>query len=593
MKTKSEGKKEVILMRGIGVSSGIVIGKAYLVKTKGVEPVHFCYLDPSAVEAEVSRFKDAVKVSMEQLNKIKRTLAKEGRGKEHIAIIDAHMMILQDQMLINDTIEVIRKDRVNAEWALKSVLKDIRALFDKIDDRYFKERSSDIEHIVDRILLNLSGKAEKSLADIDEPSVIVAHDLSPADTAQMVKGKVLAFLTDMGGRTSHTAIMARALELPAVVGLENITQKVETGDTVIVDAMTGAVIVNPSESVINVYEKRKERYERYGKALHHYRSLPSETIDGHRVKLMGNMEMAEEINALLNHGAEGIGLYRSEFLFLNRKDLPTEEEHVAAYSYVAKRMAPNPVVIRTLDIGGDKFLAHMDTVDEINPAMGLRAIRFSLKRPDIFKTQLKGILRASVHGELKIMFPMISGIEEFRRAKAVLEETKDELIKEGKPFDPDIEVGVMIEVPSAALIADILAKECDFFSIGTNDLLQYSLAIDRVNEHVAYLYEPFHPAVLRIINSVVDSAKKHGISVSVCGEMAGEPEHALIFVGMGVEQLSMNAFSLLRVKKLVRSISYAEAREIGRAILQFSTAREVENYVSSKLTDFYKEEYWS
>ncbi|HLE08802.1 MAG TPA: phosphoenolpyruvate--protein phosphotransferase [Thermodesulfobacteriota bacterium] len=588
---KTDTKKEVILMRGIGVSSGIVIGKAYVVDRR-TDAVQFCHLDPSQAHSEVKRFTGAVSESKKQLRRITRMLTKEGRGKEHIGIIDAHLMILKDQMLINDTIKLIKQERMNAEWALKTVLKGIRELFDKMDDRYFKERSSDIEHIVDRIIMNLSGEEHASIADIEEPSVVVAHDLSPADTAQMVKGKVVAFLTDIGGKTSHTAIMARSLEIPAVVGLENVTRNVEAGDTIIVDGMTGAVIINPSESVLHVYERRRSKYASYDKELHHYRNLPAETLDGRRIRLMGNMEIAEEITSLLDHGAEGIGLYRSEFLYLNRKDLPTEEEHMASYVHVAKQMSPRPVVVRTLDIGGDKFLSPMEVADEINPAMGLRAIRLCLKRPDMFITQLRGILRASAHGKLKVMFPMISGIDELRRAKAIFEETKEELRRENKPFDPDIEVGVMIEVPSAAFIADLLAKEADFFSIGTNDLLQYSLAIDRVNEHVAYLYEPFHPAVLRIIKNVVDCAKQRGISVSVCGEMAGEPEHALMFIGMGLEQLSMNAFSLLRVKRLVRSVRYEDAKDIVTMALTLSTAREVENYVSSKVIELYREEFY-
>jgi len=578
-------------MRGIGVSSGIVIGKAYVVDRR-TDAVQFCHLDPSQAHSEVKRFTGAVSESKKQLRRITRMLTKEGRGKEHIGIIDAHLMILKDQMLINDTIKLIKQERMNAEWALKTVLKGIRELFDKMDDRYFKERSSDIEHIVDRIIMNLSGEEHASIADIEEPSVVVAHDLSPADTAQMVKGKVVAFLTDIGGKTSHTAIMARSLEIPAVVGLENVTRNAEAGDTIIVDGMTGAVIINPSESVLHVYERRRSKYASYDKELHHYRNLPAETLDGRRIRLMGNMEIAEEITSLLDHGAEGIGLYRSEFLYMNRKDLPTEEEHMASYVHVAKQMSPRPVVVRTLDIGGDKFLSPMEVADEINPAMGLRAIRLCLKRPDMFRTQLRGILRASAYGKLKVMFPMISGIDELRRAKAIFEETKEELRRENKPFDPDIEVGVMIEVPSAAFIADLLAKEADFFSIGTNDLLQYSLAIDRVNEHVAYLYEPFHPAVLRIIKNVVDCAKQRGISVSVCGEMAGEPEHALMFIGMGLEQLSMNAFSLLRVKRLVRSVRYEDAKDIVTMALTLSTAREVENYVSSKVIELYREEFW-
>ena len=589
----TDSRKQVVLMKGIGVSSGIVIGHAYILERGMVEPSQFCYLDPSETAGEIERFRGALKASREQLMRIKRKMEQDGKGKEHIRIIDAHLMILKDNMLINDTIKAISGQRVNAEWALKTVLNDIMEYFEKMDDPYLRERAMDIEHIVNRLLLNLMGRKHESIADIKDPVVVVAHDLAPTDTAQMVKGTVLGFLTDVGGKTSHTAIMARSLEIPAVVGLESITRKAEPGDTVIVDGTTGTVIINPSESVVEVYKRRRERYENYGKALFHYKDLPSETTDGRRVRLVGNMEIVEEIDALVEHGAEGIGLYRTEFLYLNRKDLPTEEEHVRAYRQVARKMAPNPVVIRTLDVGGDKIITQVESQKEINPALGLRAIRFCLKNIDIFKIQLRGILRASSYGDIKIMFPMISGIEELRRARQILEECKRELKSEGKAFNPDIEVGVMIEVPSAAMIADLIVKEASFISIGTNDLLQYSLAIDRVNEHVAYLYEPFHPAVLRIIKGVVEAANKAGVSVSVCGEMAGEPEYALILLGFGVDQLSMNAYSVLRVKRLIRSISHAEAKKICKNILNFATAKEVENYINMKLPGLYKEEFWS
>ena len=589
----TDPKKQVILMKGIGVSSGIVIGRVYILERGMVEPAHFCYIDPSETEREIERFNHALGASREQLARIKHKMEQDGKGKEHIRIIDAHLLILKDNMLINDTVKAIREQRVNAEWALKTVLHDIMEYFEKMDDQYFRERALDIEHIVNRLLLNLMGRKHESIAEIKDPVVVIAHDLAPTDTAQMVKGTVLGFLTDAGGKTSHTAIMARSLEIPAVVGLESVTRQAEPGDIVIVDGTTGTVIINPSESVIEVYKRRRERYENYGKALFHYKDLPSETTDGRRVRLIGNMEIVEEIDALVEHGAEGIGLYRTEFLYLNRKDLPTEEEHVRAYRQVVKKMAPNPVVIRTLDVGGDKILPQVEAQKEINPALGLRAIRFCLKNIELFKIQLRGILRASAYGDIKIMFPMISGMEEIRRARQLLEECKRELKAEGKAFNQDIEVGVMIEVPSAAMIADLIVKEVNFISIGTNDLLQYSLAIDRVNEHVAYLYEPFHPAVLRIIKGVIEAANKAGVSVGVCGEMAGEPEYALILLGFGVDQLSMNAYSVLRVKRLIRSISHAEAKRICKNILGFATAQEVENYINTKLPGLYKEEFWS
>ena len=587
----TEQTRTDIVLKGIGVSPGINIGRAYLIEGGSLETPAYCYLDTTYISSEVKRFKNAVQESKDQLMKIRNRLLKDGKGKEHIRIVDAHLMMLEDKMLIDDTIKTIKKEKVNAEWAIKMVMKEIREFFDSIDDEYIRERGSDIDHICDRVLKNLMGKKHETISEIKEEVIIVAHDLAPTDTAQMVKDKVLGFLTDIGGKTSHTAIVARSLEIPAVVGLESITQKVNAGDTLILDGTSGMVIINPSQKVIKDYQKKKGQYSDYERVLHHYRKLPAEMQDGRRIRLMGNIEMADEIPSILDHGAEGIGLYRTEFLYINRKDLPTEDEHFKIYKDVVERVSPHPTIIRTLDIGGDKFLSQMELAPEMNPAMGLRAIRFCLKEPDIFKTQLKGILRASVFGNLKIMFPMISGVDELRKAKAIMEKAKDELRSEGVAFNPKIFVGAMIEIPSAAIIADILAKEVDFFSIGTNDLLQYALAIDRVNEHVAYLYEPLHPSALRIIKNITDAAHKAGIAVDVCGEMAGEPEYALILLGLGLDQLSMNALSILKVKKIIRSIKYSEAKEIVETALTFSTAQEVERFIRNETAKRFPEEY--
>ena len=587
----TEQTRTDIVLKGIGVSPGINIGRAYLVGGGSLETPAYCYLDTTYISSEVKRFKNAVQESKDQLMKIRNHLLKDGKGKEHIRIIDAHLIMLEDKMLIDDTIKIIKKEKVNAEWAIKMVMREIREFFDSIDDEYIRERGSDIDHICDRVLKNLMGKKHETISEIKEEVIVVAHDLAPTDTAQMVKGKVLGFLTDIGGKTSHTAIVARSLEIPAVVGLESITQKVNAGDTLILDGSSGMVIINPSQKVIKEYQKKKGQYSDYERLLHHYRKLPAEMQDGRRIRLMGNIEMADEIPSLLDHGAEGIGLYRTEFLYINRKNLPTEDEHFKIYKDVVERVSPHPTIIRTLDIGGDKFLSQMELAPEMNPAMGLRAIRFCLKEPEIFKTQLKGILRASVFGNLKIMFPMISGVDELRKAKAVMEMAKDELRNEGVAFNSKIFVGAMIEVPSAAIIADILAKEVDFFSIGTNDLLQYALAIDRVNEHVSYLYEPLHPAALRIIKNITDSAHKAGIAVGVCGEMAGEPEYALILLGLGLDQLSMNALSILKVKKVIRSIKYSEAKEIGEKALTLSTAQEIERFIRGEMAKRFPEEY--
>lgn len=495
-------------------------------------------------------------------------------------------------MLIGDTIKIIEQERINAEWALKKVLKKLMDHFNSVDDDYLRERSYDFEHIISRIIFNLTGRHEDySLAGIKEPAIVVAHNLSPADTAQMSKEMILGFITDLGGKTSHTAIMARALEIPAIVGLENATIRIATGDTVIIDGTTGTVIINPPESVIAVYRKKQERYADYDRTLHHYRDLPCETKDGRSISLRGNMELIDDVTSLKEHGAEGIGLYRTEFLYMNRRDLPTEEEHYNAYSEVARKVFPHPVIIRTLDIGGDKDLPGLNPSEEPNPALGLRAIRLCLSHRDVFKAQLKGALRSSAEGNVKIMFPMISGVGELRMAKAILDEAKAELLREGKPFNADIEIGIMIEVPAAAMIADLLVKEVDFISIGTNDLLQYSLAIDRSNEHVAYLYEPYHPAILRIIKGVARAAMDAGVDVGVCGEMAGEPEYALILLGLGIQTLSMNAISLLKVKRLMRSINYSWAIKICDEIAGFATSLEVERHVSARLPEFYSDEF--
>lgn len=588
--TNIEMKKELTL-KGIGVSPGIAIGKVYSVDGCGFDGSKFCHLGAEATDKEIARFRQALRESKAQLKKIKTKLAKDGKGMEHQLIIDAHIMIASDDSLKKDTIKIIQEEKVNAEWALKSFLENIENAFANIDDEYIKERSSDIGHIINRIIVNLSGAKPKSIADLTEKVVVVAHDLSPTDTAQMVKGQVLAFLTDLGGTTSHTAIIGRSLEIPAVVGLENITGNVSSGDLLIVDGREGLVIVNPSDDVVNSYKERKERYEDFGRSLQHYRDLPSVTTDGHEVTLLGNMEIEEEVSPLLDHGAEGIGLYRSEFLYLNRGVLPSEEEHLESYSKIIKWMEPHVVTIRTLDVGGDKVLPSIWDEEEENPAMGLRAIRFCFKRPDIFKTQLRAILRAGTLGPVRILIPMVSSIEEVRHAKEIIKEVSKSLKKEGVEFNDNIEVGVMIEVPSAAITADTIAKEVDFFSIGTNDLLQYSLAIDRVNEHVAYLYQPFHPAVLKLIKGVVESAHRHGITVCVCGEMAGVPEHALLFLGFGIDQLSMSAYSLLRVKRLIRSVSYEDAKNISEKALEFATAREIEDYIGGRLAEFYSEDY--
>jgi phosphotransferase system enzyme I (PtsI) len=434
------------------------------------------------------------------------------------------------------------------------------------------------------------GKETESISQIKEEVIIVAHDLSPADTAQMSKDKVTAFVTDMGGRTSHTAIMARSLEIPAVVGSETATHSVNTGDTLIVDGTTGVVVVNPSLEIMQEYQERQRVRQKMERELFQYRDLPAETLDGYRVKVLANIELVDEIPSVLQHGAEGIGLYRTEYLYLNRKDLPSEEDHFNAYKKVVEGIYPHEAIIRTLDIGGDKFLSHLDLAAEMNPAMGLRAIRFSLKEVDIFKVQLRAILRASAYGKVKILFPMISGATEIREVKKILNEVRLNLSAEGIPFDPKMEIGIMIEVPSAVTIADILAKEVDYFSIGTNDLIQYSLAIDRVNESVTHLYEPLHPAILRLVKTVVKAAHQAGIRVAMCGEMAGEPLYVPILVGLELDDLSMNVLSIFRVKKILRAYTFRDCKDLVEKSLHLSTPEEIEELVRASLRKKFPEE---
>jgi len=581
--------KKTQFIKGIGVTPGIVIAKAYLVDRGKIEaPARV--LPEFQVHQEVARFQDAVEESRKQLRMAKEKLLREdAAGPAYI--LDTHLLLLEDKKLIESTVETIKQSWINSEWALKINLDRVRKVFNSIDDEYLKSRKTDVDYIGERILRNLMGQETESFSQIKEEVIIVAHDLSPADTAQMVKDKITAFVTDMGGKTSHTAIMARSLEIPAVVGSENATHFINTGDTLIVDGITGVVVVNPSPEIIQEYQVRQQLRQKMEYELFQYRDLPAETLDGYRVRVLANIELVEEIPSVLQHGAEGIGLYRTEYLYLNRKDLPSEEDHFLAYKKVVEGIYPHPAVIRTLDIGGDKFLSHMDLAEEMNPAMGLRAIRFSLKEVDIFKVQLRAILRASAYGSVKILFPMISGATEIREVKKILNEVRSGLSAEGIPFDPKMEIGIMIEVPSAVTIADILAKEVDYFSIGTNDLIQYSLAIDRVNESVTHLYEPLHPAILRLVKEVVKAAHGAGIRVAMCGEMAGEPLYVPILIGLELDDLSMNVLSIFRVKKFLRAYTLRECKGLVEASLRLSTPEEIEDLVQASLKKKFPEEF--
>ncbi len=569
------------IMKGIPVSPGIILGKAHLVDRSKVKILYQYLIDETQLSAEIERFKSAVAVTERQLETLKGRMPEE--VKQHAFILDSHLMILQDSMLRESTARRIEEEKINAEWALKKSFHEIEKIFSRIDDEYISNRIQDVESVTERILRNLSGDTLESLAEIKERVIIVAHALSPADTSELNVGKVMGFITDVGGRTSHTAIMAQSLEIPAVVGLESATLKIGEGDLLIVDGNNGDVIINPDDADIIFYQEKQLQQEKYKSSIARTSHLPAETPDGYRMTVKANIEFLEEVAAVRDHGAEGIGLYRTEFLYLRSSLPPTEEDLFTDYRKVIELMTPEPVTIRTLDLGGDKFASGIEITKEANPALGLRAIRLFLKKKGLFKTQLRAILRASIYGKVQLMFPMISGLQEVLDATEVLNDVKRDLEKEEIPYDENLPVGVMIEIPAAVTISDLLARHVDFFSIGTNDLIQFALAIDRVNEHVAFMYQPFHPAILRMIRQVVEEARKAGIKVSVCGEMAGDPLCIPILLALGVEELSMNARAIPMIKNIIRSISLEEARRDFDRVVQLSTASEVRAYLLGRM----------
>lgn len=560
--------------KGIAASPGVVIGKSF-VFDREEDVVIERKIAKSEIPAEVVRLEEALIKTRKEILEIQKKIAK-GMGAEHAEIFNAHLMVVEDRALIDEVIKHLEKDRKNVEFVFQKTAQKYAKIFSSMEDEYLKERASDVQDVGRRILHNLIGRKRQDLSNLKEEVIVIAYDISPSDTALMHKEKVVGFSTDVGGRTSHTAILARSLGIPAVVGLHDVSRQVSNGMGVIVDGNRGLLIVNPTKTTLKRYSEERTRIEIFEEHLTKLKDLPAETVDGYRIKLAANIEMPEDVPSVLFHGAKGVGLYRTEFFYMNRSDLPSEEEHFEAYKQVAEKIGDESVIIRTLDLGGDKFLSHLQVPREMNPFLGWRAIRFCLERLDIFKIQLRAILRASAYGNLKIMFPMISGLGEMRRAKEVLEEVRKELKKEKIPFDENIEVGAMIEIPSAALIADLLAKEVDFFSIGTNDLIQYSLAVDRVNEKIAYLYEPTHPAVIRLIRHTVQAAHKEGLWVGVCGEMASDPASALILLGMELDELSVSSAMIPEVKKVIRSVSFKDAQQLAKDIFKYGTAEEVQ-----------------
>jgi len=574
-------------LRGVAVYPDIVIGKAHLIDRSKAKILYQCFVNGEDLNREVERFKEAVHTVEDQFVSLRNKVP--DKVKDQSFILDSHLMILKDGMLYDSTVKTILEEKINAEWALKKSLEEIRAVFEQIDDEYISNRISDVENVTERLLRTLSGDTGQSLSEIDQRVIIVAHDLSPADTTEMNTAKVMGFITDVGGKTSHTAIMAQALEIPAVVGLESATALVEDGDLLILDGSSGVVVINPDDRAIIHYQEKKLQLQTYKSSIARTSHLPAETPDGHRVAITANIEFLEEVTAAKDYGGEGVGLYRTEFLYLREKGFPDEEDLFEDYREVVEIMNPAPVSIRTLDLGGDKFASEIAISGENNPALGLRAIRFCLKEPEIFKIQLRAILRASLYGKIQLMFPMISGLQELLDAKQILEQVKEELNRDNIEYDTNMEVGIMVEIPSAVAMAEVLARHVDFFSIGTNDLIQYALAIDRVNEHVAYMYRPYHPAILRMIQQVVHAARNAGINVSLCGEMAGDPFSVFILMGLGIDSLSMNARAIPFIKKLIRSISIEEARVDFENVIRLSTANEVLAYISDRMKDIVPE----
>jgi phosphotransferase system enzyme I (PtsI) len=578
---KTIESKEIHLS-GINASPGICIGKAYLVDREGVDVIRRYYIPKSALQNESNRFKAAVKQAKSELNKIIKETP-EGL-RQHSGILETHAVLLEDKMLFGRTIETIEKERINAEWALKKVVSTVRSMFQDISDPYLRDRAFDIVHVSDRIMQHLVGANSVNISSIDKRVILVAQDLSPAQTSQINLERIKGFVTVRGGFTSHTSIIARTLGIPAVQGVVEATRRIQNDDIIIVDGTTGTVIINPLEQTLIEYGERQARFESHRASIARTSHQQAETTDGKHIKIMGNIEQPEQVVSVIDNGGEGIGLYRTEFQYLSRPDFPDEDELFDKYRDVVEVLPTKPVTIRTLDINGDKALQNQMT-GEINPALGLRAIRYCLKRPDVFTTQLRAILRASAFGKVRILFPMISTYEELIASKALLNESMESLDQEGVAFDSSIEVGVMIEVPSLAIMADIIAKEIDFFSIGTNDLIQYSMAVDRGNKEVAYLYNPLHPAILRMLNTISIAAKQENIQLFMCGEMAGDPFNLPLLLGLELDELSMNPQSIPMAKNVIRSLCAEDAKKLLKKVLKLNTVKDIHNTIQAHIGD--------
>jgi phosphoenolpyruvate-protein phosphotransferase (PTS system enzyme I) len=570
----SDSARQEIRFEGVGVSPGMACGRIHVVRDD-LDDVLRYRIAPSQVPDEIGRFETALIQTRMQILEMQQRIA-ESIGAKDAAIFDAHLLVVEDRTLIDEVLRKLETDLCNVEWVFQEVATRYAETLNKIDDPYLRERALDIQDVTKRVIRNLQGKAPKTFLALSESHILVAHNLTPSDTASINRANVLGVATDLGSRTSHAAILARSLNIPAVVGLHDITTKLETGQHVLVDGSDGLLIVDPAPETIAHYAEIESRRAKVTAQLKELRTTRSTTRDGRHIVLSANIELPEDVEAVAANGAEGIGLYRTEFLYLNRGTLPTEQEQFETYRKVAERVRPDPLIIRTFDLGGDKLApGTVDITDELNPFLGWRAIRLCLENVDIFKTQLRAVLRASAVGNIKIMFPMISGLEELRRAKAVLAECREELRRSGVPLTEKIDVGAMIEIPSAAICANVLASEVDFFSIGTNDLIQYALAVDRVNEKLAHLYEPTHPAILRLLKMIADAAHANNIWVGVCGEMAGDVALIPLLLGLGMDELSAGATLVPRVKRAVQSLTIPECRKLVEETLKLNTASEI------------------
>ncbi len=568
---------------GISAAPGIAIGCVHIYSHDAPAVPRYA-IDSMAVTEEMGRFQEAARNAHEELQEIRRQ-GEDEIDEKQLGILDSHLMMIQDPDFHDQVKEGIAESLMNVEWVLYESVQHLLERLSSSSSEELRERSSDLHDVSTRVLNHLMKREQSSLADLSEEVVVVAHDLMPSDAIAMNKRMVLGIATDAGGRTSHTAIIARSFEIPSVLGLSYVSRMAEEGDRIIVDGNHGTVIIDPDEETLKRYESESEAWHRHEVQLMRLHDLPAETRDGKLVELKANIEVPEEVDAVKSHGGDGVGLYRSEFLFLGGGRLPTEDEQFEAYKRVLEALPDRPVTIRTLDVGGDKVGPQIEDMDEQNPILGWRAIRFCLSNRDIFRTQLRALLRSSRFGNLNIMFPMISGLEELQEATDFLQEVAAELKHEGYDLGPDVPVGIMIEVPSAAMVSDILAQKSSFFSVGTNDLIQYTIAVDRGNERIAYLYEPFHPGVLRLLRIVVDNGHANGIPVAMCGEMAADPLATVLLVGLGFDELSMSAGSIPEVKRILRSVSVREAEEIVGEAMELNSFKEVDRYLRHLMGD--------